>query len=332
MRDGEHITTRKARPRGGLSLLALVVATCAVGSLGLAVGPTVAALSVVDTPNQGRPPRCDEPAPAGASREIWVEVEGPRAQIHAWVFEPASDPIGTVLVLHGIEARGSMMDGTARSYAEAGLRAVAVDLRGHGCSTGEWATYGVVDARDLSALLDALPDDGPVGVHGFSYGGGAALQLAARDPRVAAVVTLATFSSLDELVADQARRRVGAAWPLLPDAVVRGTIEATGHLAGFDPDEARSDAALAHSGVPTLVVHGTADDIVPVRHAFALADAAPDHSRLLILPGEDHDSVAEDADGSIRRAATEWLVHWLGGDSAGRAPAVAAVDAAVPQA
>ena len=31
-----------------------------------------------------------------------------------------------------------------------------VDLRGHGGSSGRWLTYGVVESRDLSQLIDQL--------------------------------------------------------------------------------------------------------------------------------------------------------------------------------
>lgn len=312
-------------------MVELAVAALVVGLGALAATPLLAARALVGTPNAGRAQTCEEQAPEGVSWELWVPVDHPRAEIHAWVFEPDAAPAGTVLLLHGIEGRGSMMAAAARSYALAGYRAVAVDLRGHGCSTGEWATYGVGDARDLSAVMDALPESGPIGVHGISYGGGAALQLAALDPRVEAVVTVATFSSLRELAADHARRRAGLAWPLLPEAVVGATVEAAGQLAGFDPDQATSAAALARSHAPVLVVHGTNDQIVPLRHAFALADAAPERTSLLILQGQDHDSIGLDADGSVDRAATAWFDRWLGGREAPHRPTYAAVEAAAPQ-
>jgi len=233
-------------------------------------------------------------------------VGAPRATLHAWVFEP-EQPVATILVLHGIEGRGSMMADTARRYEAQGYRAVAVDLRGHGCSTGDWATYGITDAHDLSQLLDALPSDGPIGVHGNSYGGGPALQLAALDARVSAVVTVATFSSFRELAADHGRRRVAAAWPLVPDAFVETVVATAGQTAGFDPDEATSVEAIARTDAHVLILHGRDDTIVPVRHAFALRAAAPDSARLVLLDGHDHDSVQADPDGSVARASADWF-------------------------
>jgi pimeloyl-ACP methyl ester carboxylesterase len=44
----------------------------------------------------------------------------------------------------------------AKELAEAGYRAVLVDLRGHGRSTGKYTTFGVQAAKDLSQVIDAL--------------------------------------------------------------------------------------------------------------------------------------------------------------------------------
>ena len=46
--------------------------------------------------------------------------------------------------------------------------------------------------------------------------------------------------------------------------------------------------ALADIGVPTLVVHGTADPLFPLPHGEALADAIPD-AALLRLDGVGHE-------------------------------------------
>ena len=58
-------------------------------------------------------------------------------------------------------------------------RAVLVDLRGFGESTGEHITFGVMDAQDLKQLTDALQQKhlcgDTVGVYGTSYGAASAI-------------------------------------------------------------------------------------------------------------------------------------------------------------
>jgi len=62
---------------------------------------------------------------------------------------------------------------------------------------------------------------------------------------------------------------------------------------------AASPAALAPLGVPQLLVHGDADDIVPVSQSRGLAARDPD-AELVELPGVDHFEV-------IEPASTAWV-------------------------
>lgn len=52
-------------------------------------------------------------------------------------------------------------------------------------------------------------------------------------------------------------------------------------------DEASSDRPLSSIGVPTLVIHGTADPMFPIEHGRALAEEIPG-ARLLPLQGAGH--------------------------------------------
>lgn len=115
----------------------------------------------------------------------------------------APSPRGTILVLHGIRDRKTNMLGVGRLLSQNGFRAILIDLRGHGDSSGDRLTCGIVEARDLSQVVDELSRrgllSGALGVYGPSYGGAVAIQLAALDPRVRAVAAVSTFSSNDHL-------------------------------------------------------------------------------------------------------------------------------------
>jgi pimeloyl-ACP methyl ester carboxylesterase len=223
---------------------------------------------------------------------------------------------GTVLVLHGVRLDKHSMIPTAAALSDAGFRSVLVDLRGHGRSSGSYLTYGVLEARDLSQLLDALAAKkalGPVGAYGFSYGAATALHLAERDPRIAAVVAVSAFSSLRGAVRDYVVRYAPALEPGVPNAWLDGAIDLGGRLAAFDPDAAAPARAVARSRAPLLIVHGAADEQVPPYHAAVLEREAKKSGRQVektLLTLDDHAGALNDD--KARAAACAWLGRKLG--------------------
>lgn len=102
---------------------------------------------------------------------------------------------GPLIVLaHGIGDSRRAYRFLIPALVEAGYRVAAIDLRGCGESTAEWASYSRTDvARDLLALLNHL--GGPAVIVGHSISGGAATIAAALEPSlVTAVVELAPFT------------------------------------------------------------------------------------------------------------------------------------------
>ena len=60
-----------------------------------------------------------------------------------------------------------------------------------------------------------------------------------------------------------------------------------------------------------LIIHGIADAKIPCSEAKALHAAARDHSRLILLDGEDHDSIMSDRGGTLSREVPAWLERGL---------------------
>jgi alpha-beta hydrolase superfamily lysophospholipase len=250
----------------------------------------IGAHSIVDAPNQHRA------LPRQAPDEQRIAVGPPAAVLSIAVVEPEGSPRGIIFLLHGIRSHKESVSSWAQKLSRAGYRAVLVDSRGHGASTGEWLTYGVQEARDLSQLLDQLhvPPELPVGVMGCSYGAATAIEWAGREPRVAAAVALAPFSSLRDIVPLYTRRLVPLVGAILPTALIEATIDHAGTLAHFDPDAASPRDAIGLRNEPLLIFHGTADRHIPLAQSQALQARAPQHTRLVLLDGQDHNHIAGD--------------------------------------
>ena len=200
-------------------------------------------------------------------------------RIHGWWVPARTPSIGHLLLCHG--NAGNIGDRVAHLalLSAVGFDVLAFDYRGYGRSSGRPSEQGTyLDAR---AARDALlsrdgVDSSRVFYLGESLGGAVALALALERPP-AGVILQSTFTS----VRDMARVH----YPLLPPALV--------------PDAYPSLRRIPRLQAPLLVLHGARDEIVPLMHADALAEAAPAPKRLHVFPGVGHNDL-------ITRAGTAW--------------------------
>jgi pimeloyl-ACP methyl ester carboxylesterase len=275
-----------------------LLATAAVVSLAVAGGVFEhSARRLVRAPGAERPP-VRSATPEGA-RALRVPVGPPAEELDVWVFDPDGAPRASVVAIHGLWDDKRSRVGFARELARDGARVVLVDLRGHGASTGDQIYYGGVESRDLAQVLDALDARGllvePVGVHGSSYGGAVAHQLAGRDPRVEAVVTVASFADLQGLM----RAYAEMSWPnvawAIPDAGLRLFAGRAAAHGGIDLAETDVVPQVRASDADVLLFHGDADEVVPIEQARRIQRAcAPRGCRLVRLRGADHDAAMHD--------------------------------------
>jgi pimeloyl-ACP methyl ester carboxylesterase len=281
----------------GLRLAVSLSGAAVLGLLGIRPLAEVGAEAIVRAPNYRRA------VPPAQPGELRVAV-GPPASALSLAIVDAAAPRGTVFVLHGVRDSKASMRGWGRMLADAGYRAVLVDLRGHGASAGDFLTYGVVDSTDLVQALDALQRRGlvagEVGVMGHSYGAATALGWAGRDARVRTVVAVAPFASLRDVVP-------GYLPVPVPSAVVHRAIDLAGLRGGFDPDAASSVAAIARSRAAVLLVHGTRDARIPPWHSERILAAGRGHAELVLVDGEGHDSVTGARKTHLAERAAAWF-------------------------
>jgi len=257
----------------------------------------------------------------GVDQQFWVKVGPPEASLSVSVVEPQGkpqSPRGTILVLHGVLARGATMLPVAEGLARAGYRAVLPDLRGHGRSTGKYMTFGVQEAKDLSQVIDALERRnllaGNLGVFGISYGATTSIHLAAGDRRVRAVVAVEPFATAREEVPHFARVMVPGIGLLISDETYQQSLDEAGRIAHYDPDEADAVKAIQQTSAPVLIIHGTNDWVVPHQQSERLHAAALDHSELVSVPYLGHVALWVDPGGHVAKRARDWFDRWMGGE------------------
>src|SRR5262249_26886605 len=129
-------------------------------------------------------------AQIGAKRED-LGVRAPDGAVQRGWKVRAAKPNGTwVLVFHGVADNRYGMTEHARLLLGAGYGVVMMDQRAHGASDGALASYGWLERKDASAVVDALlQTERPAHVFalGNSMGAGIALQSAGEGARIEAV-------------------------------------------------------------------------------------------------------------------------------------------------
>ena len=172
---------------------------------------------------------------------------------------------------------------TATAARDTGWLALSFSFRGAGRLSGSFSPGGWL--RDLQAAVDLVrPEVASVFVVGFGFGGTLALRAAALDPGIGGVAVLATPSDLLAWEAD-----VDAVALVAGDAgYLHGTPDDldqwAGDLRALDP----LGSAAAIPPRPLLIVHGSADDEVPLVDGRALSDAAEGDAELRIIPMAAH--------------------------------------------
>jgi fermentation-respiration switch protein FrsA (DUF1100 family) len=169
-----------------------------------------------------------------------------------------------------------------------------MDSRAHGESGGGMATYGWKERYDTVAITNALYSTESVqhlGALGVSMGAAIALQSAAAEPRILAVIAEDPFAELREVSYDYGGLHFS---PLLGKTLFRpATIVAMDEIAkagGFSPDDVSPVKAVAARPFPILLICGTNDRTIPCRHAEKIYRAARGPKELWIVEGAQHAS------------------------------------------
>jgi dipeptidyl aminopeptidase/acylaminoacyl peptidase len=293
------------------TLLASALALEGLGRMGVVLAIALAPNALVSRPASALA------LPAELARRGAVRVETPvgppAATLASWVIEPRTQPArGSIVLLHGVRLDRRSLSALGAAFSDAGYRSILVDLRGHGESTGRYLTYGSLEAEDVSKVLDDVAargrELGPVGAFGFSYGAAVALDLGARDPRVSAVVAAAPFSSLREVLGDYRREYLPAMLSVIPDSWFERALWDAAWLTSCDLEAASPLRSVQGSRARQLLIHGTADTQVPLRHSVALSSVAGPLAELRTVPGAAHYDLPAEL---LEREALTWFERWL---------------------
>lgn len=243
---------------------------------------------------------------AHAGTEIF-RVQGRKMLAHYHRPEgPEGRRFPAVLFLHGFPGSERSVD-VQRALMKRGIASCAPSFLGAWGSGGLYRfTTLVAQAEAALKAMKRLPfvDPRRVAAYGFSMGGWAALNLAAREPALKAVVAIAPCGGPEMLGGDTKRFITHLSRPLNAPKPAVLAADFARALRRDDPGE-----AVRRLKAPLLLIHGDADETIPLAVSRRLAALAPRGTRLLVEKGADHGFL--DRRERLTRVASDWLASRL---------------------
>lgn len=234
-------------------------------------------------------------------------------RLHAWYFpaegrSPGDPPAPAILHIHGNAGNINSHSEFSSFFIREGYSVLLFDYRGFGRSDLPKRRLCredlVTDARAALEYLASREDVDParITLYGVSLGAVIGLAAAAQDPQAAphphttpsSIIAVAGFSSWQGIARDHA-----------------GSIACRLIRPGLDATDSIAKLGAQASPPPLLIVHGEADEIVPVAHANTLktaADQAGLDVRVILDPEADHNSIVFTSR-ELQRRIVEWLAE-----------------------
>ncbi len=258
-------------PRPLRNFAATVLLGAVAGAAGLYVGVPALERGMTFFPAKYQPSRPWQ-LPAGAA-DVWFPTADDGVRLHGWFLTATGRRTGiTVLMLHG--NAGTLVDlaEDAVIFQNKGFDVLLMDYRGYGQSDGRTLDEATLNLDGRAALRYLTADRGldpaTIALFGYSLGTAVATDLAVSSP-CRAVALVAPVAS--------ARRQALLRYPAMPALVLdrlRNSFDTVGRI--------------GKANCPVLVVHGTADEVIPIAEGRAVYEAAQQPKRMITLTGGKH--------------------------------------------
>jgi fermentation-respiration switch protein FrsA (DUF1100 family) len=194
-----------------------------------------------------------------------------------------------VIVVHGTrtnrESPGDHLLELTGELVRHGLGVLSFDMRGMGESPPAPLSMGNLEQRDVLGAVDFLRTGTLpfaelgrprfIGGLGISMGAATLLLAAAREPAIQAVVSDSAYADAAPLLEREIPKRAVPIVGRIPGAFAPSALTMARVLYGVDLFDARPISSIARIAPrPLLLIHGAADDYVPVSNFQQLAAAA----------------------------------------------------------
>jgi uncharacterized protein len=306
--DSTAQTATLASPRSrARRWLARLMFSLIVLALALYVGVSVLAASMLTVPR--RVVSAATPAALGlAFQDVQFPAQVDAVPISGW-YIPHDGSHEAIVLVHGKDSNrtnefGGRFPNLAAALHERGFAILMIDMRGHGQSGDGRYSFGLNEQRDIAGAADWLRTQGflrgSIGVLGVSMGAASSMFAAANDPDIGALIEDCGYADINPILAHEWSTASG-----LPNMFLPSSLFAARMMYGYDISAAQPVAEVGKIAPrPMLIIHGTADTLIPVAQAEQIKAANP-AAELWEVAGAGHaGSYAADPQAYVDRVAS----------------------------
>lgn len=173
---------------------------------------------------------------------------------------------------------------------ELGYNVLLVDQRSHGMSEGHTITFGVKERYDVVSwvkyLVERFGKDIKIVLQGISMGAATVLMASDLDlpDNVVAIIADCPYASPYEIVMKVTKYDLKLPWKIIRPFMILGA-RIFGH---FKLTEGSAVESVKNAKVPILIIHGDADNFVPIENSQRVQQANPESVTLVTVKGAPH--------------------------------------------
>jgi uncharacterized protein len=238
---------------------------------------------------------------------IIENTQGERLDV---TFHPAARRDTLVILGHGLTGNKDrpLLCALAEGLASRGWPCMRISFSGNGASQGKFEDATITkEIGDLQAILDAVPDWVRIAYAGHSMGSAVGVLSAAIDLRIRVLISLAGMTHTADFVSREfgdLTPGMDCMWDETQFPLSKAFVDDLNSISSILP-------AAAAITQPWLLIHGAADDLVPIEDGQQAFEAAVSQKQWLELENAGH-SFDETDFPRIVEAVHDWLTTHFG--------------------
>ena len=201
-------------------------------------------------------------------------------------YSPAPNSRGVIITAHGYTWTREGNVKYARMFYNAGFSVYLFDERGHGKNTTKYTTMGYKEGKDVAAIVNyfrnMLGKNALIGLHGESLGAACVMMSLKETNEVDFAIEDCGYISLSKLLQHVIK-------PMhVPAFFLWGADISLRLFFHYSYKKVNPGEAAASSKVPMLIIHGDADNFIPLENGKEIYSLCSNHAKIEIFPGADH--------------------------------------------